>query len=96
MKILNILFGPHADNLQKALSRTADRHRLLTSNLANINTPGYKRKDLNLAIPAMQGTPPQPFSLKATDPRHFTSTSEPSLFNRVRGEPVELSLKHNS
>ncbi|MEM4408049.1 MAG: flagellar basal body rod protein FlgB [Candidatus Caldarchaeum sp.] len=76
LEILKTLFGVHADRLQQALSRTAERHRVLTSNLANINTPGYKRKDLSLPINTNPAHPlTQPFSLKATDPRHFISTS---------------------
>ncbi len=94
MKILNTLFGPHADNLQRALSQTTERHRLLISNLANINTPGYKRKDLTLGINTQQNTlSPQPFSLKATDPRHLTSTQEPTPFHApfpsARQNPTE-------
>jgi flagellar basal-body rod protein FlgB len=38
------------DNLQHALGRSAQRHSLLTQNLANLNTPGYKRKDLDFGI----------------------------------------------
>lgn len=48
--MLDNLFGPHLDNLQRALSRTAERHSLLTTNLANLNTPGYKRQDLDFSI----------------------------------------------
>lgn len=50
LALLDRLFGPHVDNLQRALGRTAERHSLLTSNLANLNTPGFKRKDLDFGI----------------------------------------------
>lgn len=50
LALLDRLFGPHVDNLQSALGRTAQRHSLLTSNLANLNTPGFKRKDLDFGI----------------------------------------------
>lgn len=50
MALLDGLFGPHIHNLEKALDRTSQRHSLLTANLANFNTPGYKRKDLDFAI----------------------------------------------
>jgi flagellar basal-body rod protein FlgB len=50
VQILNSLFGNTIDNYQRALSRTAQRHSLLTGNLANVNTPGYKRKDVDFGI----------------------------------------------
>jgi flagellar basal-body rod protein FlgB len=50
LALLDRLFGPHVNNLQNALGRTAQRHSLLTSNLANLNTPGFKRRDLDFGI----------------------------------------------
>lgn len=47
---LDNLFGPQVNNLQHALSRTSQRHALLANNLANVNTPGYKRKDMDFNI----------------------------------------------
>jgi len=48
--ILNNLFSGHLDNLSQALERTTQRHGLLINNLANVNTPGYKRRDVDFAI----------------------------------------------
>jgi len=48
--MLDRLFGPQTNNLQKALSQTTQRHALLTENLANVNVPGYKRKDIDFGI----------------------------------------------
>lgn len=50
MRILDQLFTPQLNNLENALDRTSQRHNLLTGNLANANTPGYKRKDLDFNI----------------------------------------------
>jgi len=44
------LFGPHATNLQRALGRTTERQGVLSENLANVNTPGYKRRDVDFGI----------------------------------------------
>lgn len=52
--ILDSLFGPHIDNLQTALSRASQRHSLLTNNLANVNTPGYRRRDIDFNITLQQ------------------------------------------
>lgn len=48
--MLEKLFGPQASNLQRALSRTSERHSLLSENLANLNVAGYKRKDIDFGI----------------------------------------------
>lgn len=50
MRILDQLFAPHLNNLDQALDKTSKRHGLLTGNLANANTPGYKRKDCDFSI----------------------------------------------
>jgi len=47
---LDNLFGPQADRLSRAMSKTAERQSLLVNNLANVNTPGYKRKDSDFNI----------------------------------------------
>ena len=48
--ILDNLFGPHMNNVAQAMSRASQRHSLLSGNLANVNTPGYKRRDLDFSI----------------------------------------------
>ena len=48
--LLNKLFGTHTANLGDSLDRTTLRQKLLASNLANIDTPGYKRRDVDFGI----------------------------------------------
>ncbi len=50
MQIFQRLFGNHSINLDRALDRTSQRAGLLTQNLSNVNTPGYKRLDTDFAI----------------------------------------------
>ncbi|MCW5941861.1 MAG: hypothetical protein KIS66_06500 [Fimbriimonadaceae bacterium] len=54
VKILDSFFGPYSENLRSAMGKATQRHSLLTANLANINTPGYKRKDMDFSI-ALEG-----------------------------------------
>lgn len=54
VKILESFFGPHSENLRSAMGKATQRHSLLTANLANINTPGYKRKDMDFSV-ALEG-----------------------------------------
>lgn len=50
MEILDRLWGAHSRNLDRALDRASQRHGLLAGNLANVNTPGYRRQDLDFGI----------------------------------------------
>ena len=50
MAYLDNLFGPHAGNLNRALNKTSERQSMLMKNLANVNTPGYKREDMDFSI----------------------------------------------
>ncbi len=57
--MLDNLFGNQISDLQSALGRTAKRHGALSDNIANINTPGYKRKDVdfNIVLSEAMNTP---------------------------------------
>jgi len=63
--------GPHA----QALPLRDERLKLIASNLANADTPGYKAKDLDFegALDALTGKAP----LRATDARHFDFPAPP-------------------
>ncbi len=50
MPILDNLFGPNVRNYQRALDRATQRNSVLAGNLANVDTPGYKRRDMDFAI----------------------------------------------
>lgn len=50
MRILDNLFGPHSENVRRALDKTSGRYQLLASNLANLSTPGYVRRDADFAV----------------------------------------------
>ncbi|RUM89955.1 MAG: flagellar basal body rod protein FlgB, partial [Thermodesulfatator sp.] len=41
------LFGKTIDIVQKALELRSKRNALLASNIANVDTPGYKQKDID-------------------------------------------------
>lgn len=54
VQILSNLFGPQSENYERSLNRLSQRQSVLTGNLSNINTPGYKRRDLDFAIELKQ------------------------------------------
>ncbi|PJG58678.1 flagellar basal body rod protein FlgB [Aeromonas cavernicola] len=60
-------FGVH----QHTLNIRAKRAEILSSNIANADTPGFKAKDINFAQ-ALQGAQQrQSFGLAATSEKHF-------------------------
>jgi flagellar basal-body rod protein FlgB len=48
--MLDKIFTDHLTDLQNAMSRTAQRQAMLTQNLANVNVPNYKRKDMDFHV----------------------------------------------
>lgn len=86
--VLDNLFGPHSANLSAALSRTTRRHGLLTENMSNVNTPGFKRQDIDFGIElerAQRTERPRRFESPAFD---GTRTDQSDV--RLDGSSVDL------
>ena len=61
------LFGPSFDIVERAMQYRAARQSLLSSNVANADTPGYRRFDLKMDALLDDG------GLVSTDPRHLSA-----------------------
>lgn len=85
--MLNNIFGTHIDNLQNALSRASERHSLLTNNLANVNTPGYRRKDIDFNITLQEEMGKD--NLQTMNPPDATSSQTGGAI-RMDGNGVDL------
>lgn len=48
--MLDRLFGVHSINLEQGLDRASRRFSLVTNNLANVNVPNYKRRDMDFSV----------------------------------------------
>lgn len=48
--MLDNFLGGHIDRIGQSLNLATTRQRVLTENMANINTPGYKRRDVDFTI----------------------------------------------
>lgn len=89
--MLEKLFGPHAANMAAAMTRTTQRHTLLGDNLANVNTPGYKRRDVDFGVELQRAQ-------QAREQRRSHLSGEPILSDeridnsdvRVDGSSVDL------
>lgn len=55
--------------LQQELDRRVSRNQLIASNVANVDTPGYKAKDIDFA--AIMAKETERLALRETNERHF-------------------------
>jgi len=70
---INSLFGKTFHAIETSLDIAKERHGLITSNIANLDTPGYRAKDIDFRDAlkdALEGTS---VDLFRTNPRHFGS-----------------------
>lgn len=44
--IQSLVASPHAYILEKSISASALRHKVISNNIANVNTPGFKKSDV--------------------------------------------------
>lgn len=72
--------------LEKALAGSSLRHKVISNNIANINTPGYKRKEVSfedeLATAAEAGEHRQ--GMTRTHPGHLLPVTGKPEMNRIR------------
>ncbi len=84
------------ERLRGALDYHLSRHNLLASNLAHIDTPGYKPVDLERTNGSFQGA--LNVALEATDPSHMASSrSVPAgqAVGRIVEDPTAAGADNN-
>src|SRR5271166_3883969 len=74
------LFGGTTDLLKDAMAGAAFSHAAIANNVANVNTPNYRRVEVTFkeALAATEPTPPDPneLTLATTDPKHIAINAE--------------------
>ena len=86
---LDNIFGPNLANFQNALGRTTQRHAMLSNNLANVNTPGFKRKDTDFSIILQQELTPAKERMQSFREQKAQAASDQTSI-RVDGNNVDL------
>lgn len=82
------------DTVKLSLRLRTERHQLIASNLANVDTPGYRRKDLPFEK-IMQSYITQERALKTTHPKHF-KMKERTLDDLIKAyQPETLGTPNN-
>jgi flagellar basal-body rod protein FlgB len=73
------LFGPTQQLLTTSLRVRSTRHSLLSANIANVDTPGYRPRDIDFAKILKEQVQPaqgpfrgsEPVTLISTNPQHY-------------------------
>lgn len=65
------LFGGTIQTLEKSLAYSTVKNRTIANNIANVDTPHYKSKDVAFKN-VLENTMNQPNQTKRTHPQHFT------------------------
>jgi flagellar basal-body rod protein FlgB len=76
------LFGKTFDAIETSLDIINQRHGIITSNIANLDTPDYRAKDIDFETAFKEALEGTSVNLFRTNPRHFGSKiayAEPPL-----------------
>jgi len=89
------IFGQAWDVVTRSLKLRLAKHDVIAENIANVDTPGYRRRDLPFAKVMeayLKGAP----RLKTTNPRHIEpSPLEPPLMLREEIMPSDEGTPNN-
>jgi flagellar basal-body rod protein FlgB len=80
------------DLLFQNLHFRGEKQKIISSNIANINTPGYKTKDVSFENELKRATANNDLKLKVTHPNHISFENEqisPSKFNTFEVQDLE-------
>ncbi len=75
MSFLDRILTGRTEFLETALRMASLRQKFIASNLSNIETPGYRAKDIKF-FDYLQSALPQDTELKTTNPKHLTSSKD--------------------
>jgi flagellar basal-body rod protein FlgB len=86
------LFGKTFQLLERALDLRSERHRVIVSNIANQDTPGYKATQIDFKQALMNSSGGSAsISLATTNPSHLWSGGSAA----TAAEPVPVSSSNN-
>ena len=87
--------SPLVRMLGRFLDVSAQRHQLIASNLANIDTPGYRTRDLDFRAALEQAEGPTQFADLSPPIRQVQGLTERPDGNNVSMERESLLMAHN-
>lgn len=93
---------PILGQIERHLNRQVARSEIISSNLANVETPGYKAKDIEFENALSEASANEGFRIESTNSRHFHDSEEgqvvvqstsDSRSERVDGNSVDLDTE---
>jgi len=81
------LFSSNFQTLEKALDYSSLKHKTIAQNIANVDVPNYKAKDVSFKQVLTEST--KPIMANRTDPRHFQfsiSTGQLNVYTKKNTE----------
>jgi len=84
------IFGTTVELLGKSLDLRAKRHALISSNLANVETPGYTPSELSFEGQLKSALNQGGKGASASHPRHIPIKGASGSLQRVEGDVVDL------
>ena len=83
----------------QALNLRSERQRLIASNIANADTPGYVAREMNFAqaLREATGAPQLASTLAASQPGHIAGGSAPGVYSTLQyAAPSQTNLDRNT
>ncbi|MCG3115847.1 MAG: flagellar basal body rod protein FlgB [Candidatus Manganitrophus sp.] len=85
--MISSLFSKTIGLLGQALDLRSERHRVITANIANQDTPGYKAMEVNFKEALGSASGSLPLSLDRTDAAHLSSGGSVSASSHAAVSP---------
>jgi len=67
----SITSSPHASILEQSLYAASFRHKVISNNIANVNTPGFKKSEVPFEAQLQQALLGKTLELSQTNAQHF-------------------------
>ncbi|QPC46338.1 flagellar basal body rod protein FlgB [Mangrovibacillus cuniculi] len=89
------LFSGTITSLESGLAYSSMKQKAISDNIANVDTPGYKAKDVQFKS-FLEKEMSNSFPSKKTDDRHIDFSSKETAFNTIVRPNVNYNENNNS
>ena len=87
-----LIFSKNYKFLEKALDITVRRHSIISNNIANMDTIGYKPKDLGFQEALRKELEKKGDHLYKTHPKHLSASKEGTIKEQVRKNHESVNI----
>ncbi|GAB4326145.1 MAG: flagellar basal body rod protein FlgB [Dehalococcoidia bacterium] len=90
---MNVFNDRGLGTIGRWLDGLARRREAVADNIANIDTPGYRRREVNFEVELRRAMGGDPRALRTTDPRHIAASRAPAGFGVERVQELVSSRR---